>query len=71
MNLPNDLDDGYYDDEGFEVWCENNKDDILEKFQLNLAETEDIDVDKITYSQVPQDFKEELFEEYLEFGGDE
>ena len=60
----------YYDDEGFEDWCENNKEHILEQYQLNLTETEDIDTDKITYNQVPQDFKKKMFEEYLENGSD-
>ena len=56
----------YYDDEGFDDWCNRNKDFILEQYCLNIKETEDINTDNLEYKDVPFEFKNEMFEEYLE-----
>jgi hypothetical protein len=67
--------DGYYDDEGYESWCEDNQDHILEQYVLSLEDGYDVDdlkaqvyLDNLTYKDVPEDFKLEMFEEYLENG---
>jgi len=65
----------YYDDDGYEDWCESNKLLILEQFVLYLAdEIDEVDpvlsefIDLLTYSNVPSQFKDELFEKYLSIG---
>jgi hypothetical protein len=71
MNNPNEI--GYYDDDGYEDWCENNKEYILENYiehQLSCLDTDDLSekerIENLTYDDVPDSYKEGLFEELLE-----
>ena len=65
----------YYDDSGYEDWCESNKILIMEQFVLYLADEMDVIdpvlsefIDLLTYKNVPEQFKDELFEKYLSIG---
>lgn len=65
----------YYDDEGFEDWCDSNQDLIVEQYILSIEDDFDEDdlkaqiyLEQLTYKDVPKDFKEEMFEKFLEVG---
>jgi hypothetical protein len=68
----------YYDDGGYEDWCEANQSHILEQYVLSLKDGYDEDdlkaqiyLDHLQYKDVPEEFKETMFEEYLEHGGEQ
>jgi hypothetical protein len=72
------MDNSYYDDGGYEDWCEANQDLIVEQYILEIEDDFDEDdlkgkiyLEQLTYEQVPSDFKEKMFEEYLEHGGEQ
>jgi hypothetical protein len=65
----------YYDDDGYESWCEDNQAHILEQYVLSLQDGFDVDdlkeqiyLDNLKYKDVPEDFKLDMFNEYLEIG---
>lgn len=58
----------YIDDDGYETWCEENKEFIIEQYAIELSETYDKEIVSVDYNTIPEIFKEKLFRDFLENG---
>ncbi len=66
------MDDGYFDNDSFEAWLEEFKDDLLFEYKEELALGIDEDdlpkmigLDKLTIKDIDEDWLSKRYEEYL------
>ena len=64
--------------DAYDSWESSKEDDILEQYVLSIEDDYDetdlkkqIWLDHLTFKDVPEDFKDKMFEEWEENGGDE